>query len=458
MNNKRKKTTLIVIIFVLCISIGYAFLSTVLNVKTNISLSPVSFTVHFDNVVSLSDNATENAHITNDDKTEISLTADLTKIGDKYSFTTDIVNESTLPGKVKTIELSGISEANMKLIKYNVFYTSNKKEVKVGDYIGPGETKNITVEFVYDLDDSITNDDISDEGVILSGTFGIKYENARLDEYLNSALANKIKGSEQPYPSGLVEYNKPVPATEHQGLYVLDSTTNDTFPIYFYRGGHESVYNHVIFANYCWRIIRTTNTGGIKMIYNGEPTDGECINHPTSSDNTQLPDSSYGTGSSINGNEISRALSAFYFEHLMNYQGFIEDAPYCNKAYQSGDISLNCDDEDIENVYNNKLTYPIGLLTAQEANLCGSHTNTSIYPWLTNSLAYWTMSEDSYNVSRTWYIKSDGSISTWYYQGGYTAGAIPAGGAGGVRPVIAISSDASITSGDGTYNNPYIIS
>ena len=36
--------------------------------------------------------------------------------------------------------------------------------------------------------------------------------------------------------------------------------------------------NNVIFANHCWQMIRTTDTGGVKMIYNGEVEDGKCLN------------------------------------------------------------------------------------------------------------------------------------------------------------------------------------
>ncbi|MBR1937087.1 MAG: hypothetical protein IJ842_05270 [Bacilli bacterium] len=36
--------------------------------------------------------------------------------------------------------------------------------------------------------------------------------------------------------------------------------------------------NNVIFANHCWQMIRTTDTGGVKMIYNGEADDGKCLN------------------------------------------------------------------------------------------------------------------------------------------------------------------------------------
>ena len=36
--------------------------------------------------------------------------------------------------------------------------------------------------------------------------------------------------------------------------------------------------NNVIFANHCWQMIRTTDTGGVKMIYNGEVDNNQCLN------------------------------------------------------------------------------------------------------------------------------------------------------------------------------------
>ena len=36
--------------------------------------------------------------------------------------------------------------------------------------------------------------------------------------------------------------------------------------------------NNVIFAGQCWQMLRTTDTGGVKMIYNGEVESGKCLN------------------------------------------------------------------------------------------------------------------------------------------------------------------------------------
>ncbi len=40
--------------------------------------------------------------------------------------------------------------------------------------------------------------------------------------------------------------------------------------IYYYRGEVDN--NNVLWANLCWKILRTTYTGGVKLIYNGEPS------------------------------------------------------------------------------------------------------------------------------------------------------------------------------------------
>jgi len=63
-----------------------------------------------------------------------------------------------------------------------------------------------------------------------------------------------------------------------QGLMQRENTKNDKYPILYYRGDVSN--NNVIYANFCWLIVRTTETGGIKLIYNGEINeDGSCNNY-----------------------------------------------------------------------------------------------------------------------------------------------------------------------------------
>lgn len=49
--------------------------------------------------------------------------------------------------------------------------------------------------------------------------------------------------------------------------------TNDT------EGNQILNKNNVIFADKCWQMIRTTDTGGVKMLYNGEAVDNKCLDN-----------------------------------------------------------------------------------------------------------------------------------------------------------------------------------
>ena len=57
--------------------------------------------------------------------------------------------------------------------------------------------------------------------------------------------------------------------TNGKGVYTRAGTQNATNPIMYYRGEVDD--NNVIFANKCWKTVRTTDTGGVKLIYNGLP-------------------------------------------------------------------------------------------------------------------------------------------------------------------------------------------
>ena len=58
--------------------------------------------------------------------------------------------------------------------------------------------------------------------------------------------------------------------------------------------------NNIVLGDYCWKIIRTTDTGGIKVLYNGEVTNGKCLGTNVSIGNTNyaLYDNLYYIGSS----------------------------------------------------------------------------------------------------------------------------------------------------------------
>ncbi|MBP5634249.1 hypothetical protein J6X09_00955 [Candidatus Saccharibacteria bacterium] len=63
----------------------------------------------------------------------------------------------------------------------------------------------------------------------------------------------------------------------------VNAYTEDGAKIYYFRGMIDD--NYVIWGNHCWRILRTTKTGGVKLYYYGSPTYedgvGKCLAAPT---------------------------------------------------------------------------------------------------------------------------------------------------------------------------------
>ncbi len=64
--------------------------------------------------------------------------------------------------------------------------------------------------------------------------------------------------------------------SDHKGLvYTFSGKSDEYYPVYYFRGGKIDTNNDVIWGGKCWKIVRTTETGGVKMVYNGEPTNVE---------------------------------------------------------------------------------------------------------------------------------------------------------------------------------------
>ena len=99
-------------------------------------------------------------------------------------------------------------------------------------------------------------------------------------------------------------------AKEFTGSHHDSFTEEPSQKIYHWYGSNDANgtaildKNNVIFANYCWQMIRTTDTGGVKMIYNGVPNSGVC--------NNQGVDQQIGT-SAFNNNYNSLAYVGYMY-------------------------------------------------------------------------------------------------------------------------------------------------
>jgi hypothetical protein len=80
------------------------------------------------------------------------------------------------------------------------------------------------------------------------------------------------------------EANNGTYAKKYTGDHQDSIDNSGTSDIYYYYSNSQTdsetilnEKNNVIFANHCWQMYRTTDTGGVKMIYNGEAVDDKCL-------------------------------------------------------------------------------------------------------------------------------------------------------------------------------------
>lgn len=356
--------------------------------------------------------------------------------------------------------------------------------------------------------------------------------------------------------------------TDNSGVFTYDSTefgvssddSND-YNIYYYRGvldddldGTTSTYgtngNSAFYPNYvkltdkdsgvvtCWRIVRTTGSGGVKIIYNGlfgATTANSCAN---ATENTHVINSSY-TGSSngytsIPSNNLSsigwtynpsvtgvtsetavgtvfgrnsnysvnsadsvikQYLENTWFPNVDSYLSMLEPgAGFCNdriphlnynvsrplsdddtlipygtsglqvygfSGYVHETPSLTCPaSRNIVDLYttssasngNKQLNYPVALITVDEAVLAGSGQNNAYHynSYLRSGTTFWFLSPSARNSEGTTY-QFDMHVNGYVYGGNY------AHNSRGVRPMMSLRHNTTISSGSGTATNPWVI-
>ena len=257
---KRKfKDNKILLLFLLlmCIGIGYAALTTTLSINGTTNVATNSWNIHFANLqIKNGSVAGSPAASLSGYNMNITYGAELQNPGDYYEFTVDVVNEGTLPGKVSIVNLTG---NNTEYLSTSYKY-SNGKDINIGDILNAGKSKKLTIKawIAEDIDISLLPS--ADTPITL--TFNLQYIQSEEDAppdatkmIINLASTN----------SCIEKYTGDV--TDSVGV------TNTAENVYFNKCEDK---RNIIFNNMCWKMIRTTETGGIKMIYNGEVVDGKC--------------------------------------------------------------------------------------------------------------------------------------------------------------------------------------
>lgn len=179
-NDKRNRTSYIIIallILVVGISIGYAALSTTLNINGSSTITKQSWDVHFANIIETdgSVTATSPAAITAGDPTKVTYNITLAKPGDFYEFSVDVVNAGTLPAKISAApSLEGVSAAQDVYVNYTVKWADSNAQPAANDLLSAnGGKKTAIVRIEYDK--NTTADQLPTTGETLTLSFSMNF-------------------------------------------------------------------------------------------------------------------------------------------------------------------------------------------------------------------------------------------------------------------------------------------
>lgn len=187
---KRHHEIYLVLLLLLCISVGFSYLTTKLDILGNTVIRKQSWDIHFENIVessaivpgtsrAVADRG--DATITTDKTTEVKFNANLEYPGDYYEFTVVAKNAGTIDAMITDSEFSNTISPEYNFIDYTVTYaeatTVGDEVIAISDGLHNG--KNILIKVRVEFNkDTITNEQlnaIETEGIKLNSSFSIKF-------------------------------------------------------------------------------------------------------------------------------------------------------------------------------------------------------------------------------------------------------------------------------------------
>lgn len=479
---KINKLKLVMIILVFSMTIGFAALNTELNFfgVSTIAFGENDFRVYISRAFI---NDVGKSNVINENK-------------DAFTFTYSDINRKDAD------------------LKYTVKNTSNSYYADVE--VSCKSRKNDGTSFIYNEENYESHKFRIEPGKSLTKDIKLLLPNTNLNlisENSDILLVDHIKGISKGSDSN-INFNT------SNGTGVYESTsTNSGNKVYYYRGATAN--NDVIFADKCWKILRTSENGGIKLVYNGNSIGGTCTEFSSSLgilsdeeviqiDSSQnfnnnayagymyggLNSSDYlGTHSNINDSYFKQKLDDWYERFILNteYEKYVIDDSFYNDRTILRDYSKVTSTDTFEGLGygthttlyesagrssslaktlsptykvnntndsfsvsstngNGKLNYPIGMLTADELVYAGVTNDASNKSWLEAYKRFiLTISPVGYYNNSMNFNALSGRVLKAYPSDFKDESVY-------VLPVLTISSDLHIVSGDGTSSSPFVLS
>lgn len=341
-----------------------------------------------------------------------------------------IVIMSMIKGTPESLSFKELEEKIEKVGKE--YYEKNPSLLPKND----GDTREISVDDLVKLELMKPIEEILKEDAICTGKLTVKKENGKYyyvpyidcgNDYVTSELYKKI-----------IDDNPIV--TSGNGLYLANNK-------YIFRG--ENINNYVDFANKKWRIIKIDDDSDITLLLD-ENLDSVIWDDRYNSDKN----SSLG----INNFSVSRikdTLNNLYnSDDLFNdeQKKFLSSKSVCiDKIGEDDNIDLGYTCSSYDENLNIGLMDIRDYINASIDSSCNSINDNQCqnYNYLASmesSKSWWTITGDSSNTSKVYYIESFGYISN--------KNAISMSY---IKPTVYINKNVMYISGDGTKDNPYII-
>ena len=500
--NKKTKIIIVMLIIVVFMAVGYAILSTNLNIQGTSNLTD-SWGIRISSVESTSTGRAYNISDPTYSNTTMTFNVGVKEPGDKMTFTVTVQNYGTLDAILDNIDASS---SGSYVIKYGIDGIQEGTRLLAGESI----TFTITTEFDINAESlplepikelTVTLNYIQDDGQVITPSD----PNIDNNDTGQPTLINAILRDNQAQSDANIDFGKTSEEDGTKGLYYTSENTEDNKTTYYFRGAVEN--NYVEFAGFYWRIIRINEDGSIRLMYQTKTDDiienissvGSSKFNENFDDNTYVgymygtPDSqTYSeTHANVNSSAIKSVVDAWYEENLLSYALYIADSGFCgdrsvasedglwnssdayydtalgyknnithygayNRLVNNKTPQFGCPQENDlyttsnSNKGNKALLYPIGLITTDELAYAGAvyqKYNTSYY--LYGLIPYWTMSPLRFNGTGivVWEVFNQGSM----IDGNYANVKVS------IRPVINLKANIEIVSGNGTSGNPYVI-
>ena len=364
------------------------------------------------------------------------------------------------------------------------FSSYNNEDLKISNLM---ELK-ITTNDSYRLYIFLANDEEVNQTSLLNSSFSATVKGVSND-VCPPTLTEKILADNTPQSDAGISFKTTSASDGTVGLYYTSDTTKteNGKVVYYYRGAVTN--NYLVFGNYCFRIVRTVEDGSVRLRYGGEATQsGETYTCPQT-----------GTTVSIGEEEIHESAGAgFYYleykESLIkigvenwyrdniapntSLANLVEDTPYCSDGTYEQVLAFETDFgstyDDYYGAYNRlsnnsltpqykcedasdgytvakgDLTYPVGLLTADEVAYAGAQINGTDSNYLSIGADYWTMSVAQYlqSVETVYWFTVNSNAGLSLRNALNTIHLVPA---------ISLKNKATVLKGTGAYNDPYVI-